>query len=69
MNKMQEQFKFIIYCICLGIGLVVYAHANFSTVKQADKLELKLSSVATSGDVARIENKVDRILFHLIGEK
>jgi p-aminobenzoyl-glutamate transporter AbgT len=69
MNKFPEQFKFVIYCIGLGVGLIVYAHANFSTVKQADKLELKISSLATSNDVSRVENKVDKILFHLIGKK
>lgn len=65
----NEQLKQIIYWIGLGIGLVVYAHANFSTVKQVEKLESRIQEQATNQDIARIENKIDKILFHLIGDK
>lgn len=65
----NDQLKQILYWVGLGISLVVYAHANFSTVKQVEKLESKIQSQATSSDIIRIENKIDRILFHLVESK
>jgi hypothetical protein len=62
----NDQLKQIIYWFGLGVGLVVYAHANFSTVKQVEKLESKIQGQASAQDLARIENKIDRILFHLV---
>lgn len=69
MDKINEQFKFIIYCVCLGISLVVYAHANFTTVKQTDRLENKLSSTASVNDVTRLEGKLDIIISYLLERK
>lgn len=69
MQNFNSRFKFIIYCIGLGVALIVYAHANFSTVKQVDNLERKVEISATSADIVRLENKVDKILFYMIGDK
>jgi len=65
----NDQIKQILYWVGLGISLVMYAHANFSTVKQVEKLESKIQIQATSNDIVRIENKIDRILFHLMESK
>lgn len=65
----NDQIKQILYWVGLGISLVMYAHANFSTVKQVEKLESKIQIQATSNDIVRIENKIDRILFHLVESK
>jgi len=66
MEKFPEQFKFVIYCMGLGIALIVYAHANFSTVKQVDKLEDKMALTSSKGDIARLEGKIDIILSYLL---
>jgi len=65
----NDQIKQILYWVGLGISLVMYAHANFSTVKQVEKLESKIQIQATSNDIVRIETKIDRILFHLMESK
>jgi hypothetical protein len=64
-----EKLKPIIYLIGLGASLVIYAHANFSTVKQVEKLESKIEKQATSGDIARLEGKIDSLTLYLLERK
>jgi hypothetical protein len=59
----------IIFYISLGASLVVYAHANFSTKSQVDKIENKVDRQATIKDIERIEKKIDKLLLHLLSEK
>lgn len=55
--------------ISLGASLVVYAHANFSTKHQVDKIENKVDRQATVVDIARIEGKIDTLILHLLDKK
>jgi hypothetical protein len=73
MKNINDQFKFIIYCIGLGVSLVVYANANFSTSKQTDSLGIKVEKIESSiekhptkDDFKRLEDKVDAITFYLL---
>ena len=64
-----EKLKPIIYLIGLGASLVIYAHANFSTVKQVEKLENKIENHATASDIARLEGKIDSLTLYLLERK
>lgn len=66
---MNLNLKQIIYWVGLGAFLVVYAHANFSTTKQVEKLEEKVERQATSSDIARLEGKIDTLTFYLLKGK
>jgi cell division protein FtsL len=69
MKSLDQRIKSIIYWIGLGISLVVYAHANFSTTKQVEKLEAKIERQATSSDIARLEGKIDTLTIYLLERK
>jgi len=64
-----EKLKPIIYLIGLGASLVIYAHANFSTVNQVEKLEQKIESQATTSDIARLEGKIETLTLYLLQRK
>jgi len=64
-----EKLKPIIYLVGLGASLVIYAHANFSTVKQVEKLENKIENQATASDIARLEGKIDSLTLYLLERK
>lgn len=66
MKQFNDQIKFVVFCIGLGVSLVVYAHANFSTVKDFERIENKVEEKASDTDIERIENKIDKLIFHLI---
>ena len=67
--KTTDAIKQIIYWVGLGVSLVVYAHANFSTTKQVEKIEQKVEKQATSSDIARLEGKIDSLTLYLLGNK
>jgi len=67
--KLHEDLKRIIYWVTLGMGLVIYAHASFSTKEDVKRVESQVTSLADKKDVFRIESKLDRLIFKLIGEK
>jgi hypothetical protein len=69
MLKTSESVKQIIYWIGLGVSLIVYAHANFSTTKQVEKLESRIERQATSEDIARLEGKIDTLTMYLLEKK
>jgi hypothetical protein len=69
MNLFNERIRLVIYWVGLGAGLVVYAHANFSTVKQVDKIEKKIEGHATKSDIIRLESKIDNLTMYLLGAK
>lgn len=69
MKNLDQRIKSIIYWIGLGISLVVYAHANFPTTKQVEKLEAKIERQATSDDIARLEGKIDTLTIYLLERK
>ena len=62
----NEHLKQIIYWIGLGVSLVLYANTNFPSVHQVKSLEKKIETQASNKDIQRLENKIDRILFHLM---
>jgi hypothetical protein len=64
-----EKLKPIIYLIGLGASLVIYAHANFSTVAQVEKLEKKIENQATASDIARLEGKIETLTLYLLQRK
>lgn len=64
-----EKLKPIIYLIGLGASLVIYAHANFSTVNQVEKLESKIENQATTSDIARLEGKIETLTLYLLQRK
>lgn len=66
---MDAKLKMILYWISLGAGLVLYAHANFSTVDQVNKIERRVEKQATSDDIYRLERKVDSINEYLLNHK
>jgi hypothetical protein len=66
---MDAKLKLIIYWFTLGAGLVLYAHANFSTVDQVNKIEIKVENQATSQDIYRLEAKIDKIKDYLLERK
>jgi hypothetical protein len=73
LKNFNEQIKFVIFCIGLGVSLVVYANANFSTSKQTDLLGIKVEKIESSiekhptkEDFKRLEDKVDAITFYLL---
>ena len=66
---MDAKLKMIIYWFSLGSGLVLYAHANFSTVDQVNKIERRVEKQATSDDIYRLERKVDSINEYLLNHK
>lgn len=61
-----EQLKQIVYWIGLGCSLVVYAHANFSTKSELDDIKSKVNMQAEKDDIKRLENKIDRLMIHLL---
>lgn len=69
MKNLDDKIKTIIYWIGLGISLVVYAHANFPTTNQVNKLEAKIERQATSEDIARLEGKIDALTLYLLERK
>ena len=66
---MDAKLKLIFYWISLGAGLVLYAHANFSTVEQVNKIESKVENQATSQDIIRLEVKIDNLKDYLLNHK
>lgn len=69
MKNFNDQVKFVIYCIGLGVTLIAYAHSNFSTVKQTEKIESKIENQATKQDIARLEGKIDVLTLYLLERK
>lgn len=66
---MDQKLKAVIYWVGLGASLVVYAHANFTTKDEVNKLELKVERQATKEDVNRLEVKIDKVVEHLLNTK
>jgi hypothetical protein len=64
-----EQLKQIVYWIGLGCSLVVYAHANFSTKSELDDIKSKVNKQAEKDDIKRLENKLDRLMIHLLNKQ
>lgn len=64
--KGLESLKQVIYWVGLGVSLVVYAHANFSTTNQVEKIESRIDRQATKEDIARLEAKIDTIQLYLM---
>lgn len=64
--KGLESLKQVIYWVGLGVSLVVYAHANFSTTNQVEKIESRIERQATKEDIARLEAKIDTIQLYLM---
>ena len=64
-----SDLKQLIYWVGLGAGLVVYAHANFATAKQVDKVEDEVRSLATRDDLKAIDAKLNLVLGAMLKEK
>lgn len=71
--KFADELKTVLYYIGIGIALIVYAHANFSTKETQMRLEEEVreinKAVAKKDDIKRVEVKVDKLIFKLIGVK
>jgi hypothetical protein len=52
----------LIYWVGLGAGLVVYAHSNFATARQLEKVEGEVRGLASKEDVKAIDAKLNLIL-------
>lgn len=71
--KIREEIKWMIYCVGLGVALISYAHTNFATAKKVNQIEKELKEIqidiAKKHDIQKVEEKIDKLLFRLIGEK
>ena len=63
--KFREEFKWALYCVGLGVTLIVYAEARFSSSETQKKLEEEVreinKEVAKKEDIIRVERKLESI--------
>lgn len=64
-----DQLKLVISWVGLGASLVMYAHANFTTKEEVNKLETKVEKQASKDDITRIEKKLDTLTEYLLNNK
>lgn len=64
-----EELKPIFWLLGIGATVVIYAHSNFATSADLDKVEQRLENLADKDDVKALSSKIDTLTGYLLNKK